>query len=128
MIAEQSILDTSVVVAIGRGETPEIPAQNAISTVTLCELHHGALVATEAQLPDRLALLTMVERTFEALPVDSRVAPVFGFVMAETRRRGRGRPRVADALIAATAMSHGLPLYTRDRDFERMPIPELVIV
>ena len=38
------------------------------------------------------------------------------------------RPGMADALIAATAISHGLPLYTRDRDFERLDVPGLVLI
>ena len=126
-MTSQALLDTSVVVAVSRGDTLELPENSAISTLTLCELHHGTLVASETQLAGRVAVLTQVERTFEALPIDSRVAPHFGYLMAESRRLGFGRPHVADALIAATAMSHGLPLYARDRDFERMPIPDLVI-
>ena len=33
-------------------------------------------------------------------------------------RRAGVRPRVLDALIAATAVEHGLPLVTQDDDFD----------
>lgn len=125
---ERGLLDTSVVISLARGEDLELPDQAAISTVTLCGLHHGVLVADDQRRPGRLATLAMVERTFEALLVDARVAPHYGHLVAEARRRGLGRPRTADALIAATAISHGLALYARDRDFERLAIPALRLV
>ena len=125
--AERGLLDTSVVIAVSKGVSLELPAQGAISVVTLCGLHHGALVSSGAQQGQRIAVLAAAERDFEVLPVDARVAPHFGRLMAEARSRGR-RPRVSDALIAATAISHALPLFSRDRDFERMEIPALQIV
>ena len=122
------LLDTSVVIAIARGEELELPDHVAISAVTLCELHHGVLIADDAVRPQRLNALVITERSFEALPVDARVAPHFGRLVAETRRRHGVRPKVADTLVAATALSHALPLYARDRDFERLDLPGLVLV
>jgi predicted nucleic acid-binding protein len=124
----RGLLDTSVVIAVGAGEEIALPEQCAISTITLCELHHGVLVAEEERRPGRLALLTAAERTFEALPVDARIAPHYGRLIATARAAAGRRPHVADALIAATAMSHGMPLYARDRDFERLDLPALVRV
>ncbi len=124
----RGLLDTSVVIAWARGEALELPEESAISTLTLCGLHHGVLVADETQRPGRLATLSVVERMFDALPVDARVAPHYGRLVSAARRSHGSRPRTADALIAATAISHGLALYARDRDFERMDIPELVMV
>jgi len=112
------LLDTSVVIALARGESMEVlPDRATISTVTLGGLHHGVLMADDRQRPGRLATLTMAERRFRALAVDERVAPHYGRIVAAARGRGGGRPRTADALIAATAAAHRLPLYTRDRDF-----------
>jgi predicted nucleic acid-binding protein len=122
------LLDTSVVIAVAQGERIELPERVAISIVTLCELHHGVLVAGDEARPGRLGTLIAVERMFEALPVDTRVAPHYGRLVAEARRRCGARPRVADTLLAATAQSHGLPLYTRDRDYERLDVPGLVFV
>jgi predicted nucleic acid-binding protein len=119
----RALLDTSFVIALGRGEDIALddpPAEAAISAVTLCGLHHGVLVADDEQRAGRLATLSFVERRFAVLPVDSRVAPHFGRLVADMRRRGRGRLGTSDALIAATAAAHDLPLITRDRDFQRL--------
>lgn len=113
----RGLLDTSVVIALARGESVELPDEAAISAITLCGLHHGVLVADDAQRPGRLATLAIAERRFQPLPVDERVAPHYGRIVAAARRGGGGRPRIADALIAATAAAHQLTLYTRDRDF-----------
>jgi len=123
----RGLLDTSVVIAVGRGEQVELPDESAISSVTLCELHHGVLLATDDQRPGRLATLTLVERRFRPLPVDEQVAPHYGRIVASARRARRRRPRVADALIAATAAAHGLTLYTRDSDLLGLPGVEAVV-
>jgi predicted nucleic acid-binding protein len=126
----RALLDTSFVIALARGEEMPLddpPEEAAISAVTLCGLHHGVLVATEAQRPGRLAALVFVERNFAALPVDAEIAPHYGRLMADSRRR-RAKLGTADALIAATAAAHRLPLITRDRDFARLAGVEAVIV
>ena len=127
----RALLDTSFVIALARGEEfalPDPPEEAAISAVTLCGLHHGVLVATEAQRPGRLATLAFVERHFATLPVDAEIAPHYGRLVAATRRRRGTRLATADALIAATAAAHRLPLITRDRDFARLAGLDVVIV
>lgn len=112
----RGLLDTSVVIALARGEAVELPEAAAISVVTLCGLHHGVLVADDRTRAGRLATLAMAERRFRPLPLDEVVAPHYGRIVADARRSGR-KPSTADALIAATAAAHDLPVYTRDRDF-----------
>jgi len=68
----------------------------------------------------RFRVLAHAERTFDALPVDALVALRYGQLVASVRRAGR-RLGVADALIAATAIAHGLALYTLDEDFRDVP-------
>lgn len=122
----RGLLDTSVVIALARGEPVELPDQAAISAVTLCDLHHGVLVAGDAERAGRLATLTMAERRFQPIPLDETVAPHYGRIVAASRAGGGGRPHVGDALIAATAAAHDLPLYTRDRDFRDLPGVEMI--
>jgi hypothetical protein len=57
-------------------------------------------------------------KSFEPLPVDADVARAYGRVyaaVAAAGRKARGR-RLADLLIAATAVAANLPLYTRHPD------------
>lgn len=127
----RALLDTSFVIALARNEEMTIdgpPAEAAISAVTVCGLHHGVLVADDDQRPGRLATLAYAERRFAVLPIDSRVAPHYGRLLAAFRRDGRGRLATADALIAATAAAHDLPLITRDRDFELLDGLDVVVV
>ena len=70
----------------------------------------------------------MAQRDFDAFPVDYRVAPRFGELLARARQKTKARPDVADTLIAATAMAYNLPLLTRDKDFEAFQGVEVVFV
>ena len=128
---KRALLDTSFVIALARGENPQLadpPEEAAISAITLCGLHHGVLVATDAQRPGRLATLAFVERHFAAIPIDAEIAPHYGRLLAEARRRRGAKLATADALIAATAAAHRLPLITRDHDFARLEGVDAVIV
>lgn len=125
----RALLDTSVVISLARGEQLDIaspPDEAAIAAITLCGLHHGVLVADDRQRPGRLATLAYVERRFAVLDLDARVAPHFGRIVAAARAEGR-RPGTADALIAATAAAHRLPVLTRDRDFAGLPGVDVVL-
>lgn len=125
---ERGLLDTSVVIAAAEGAEMELPDRAAISVVTLCELHHGVLRAGGREQSRRIAVLAATERSFEVMPVDSRVAPHYARLMAASQAGRAGRAPTADVLIAATAISHALPLYTRDADFERLEVPALRLV
>ena len=109
----RALLDTSVLVA---GRFDHLPGQLAISSASLAELHFGVRVASEDALrAARLQRLTLVERSFEPLPVDDRVARSYGLLAAAVVRGGRPpRRRVLDLLIAATAHAHGARLYTHN--------------
>ena len=128
---KRALLDTSLVISLARGEDLTLedpPEEAAISAVTLCGLYHGVLVATDKQRPGRLATLIFAERRFAALPIDTRIAPHYGRLLADTRRRRRQKLQTADALIAATAAAHELPLITRDRDFANLDDINAIIV
>lgn len=57
----------------------------------------------------------MLQRTFDALPVDDGVAASYGRLAAEVVHAGRRpRARALDLLIAATAHAHDARLYTRN--------------
>jgi hypothetical protein len=110
---ERAILDTSVVVSEG---IAPIPGVLAISAVTLAELHFGILVAkTPETRAERLRRLSVLQRRFDALPIDDAVAASYGRLAAAVVDAGRQpRRRVMDLMIAATAHAHGARLYTRN--------------
>ncbi len=96
--------------------------------VTLAELHIGVLLAEEPRIrAQRMRSLSEVERGFDALPVDKDVARNFAMVVADARKRGR-KPKIMDAWIAATAVTHDLPVYTQDADFDDLADVQVVRV
>lgn len=117
----RGVLDTSAVLLLPRIEEPTVlPDEPVITAVTLAELSVGPLVAcSEAEQAARQAHLQQAEADFDPLPFDAAAARAFGRVAAGLRRAGhKPTARAFDALIAATAISVGLPLYTANpRDF-----------
>jgi len=116
----RGLLDTSAVIDLASLDAHTLPAECAVSAITLGELSVGALVATNArERVARQAHLQQAEADFDPLPFDAACARAFGRVAASLRRSGRKtHARAYDALIAATAIAHGLPLYTRNpKDF-----------
>lgn len=111
----KAILDTSITIAT---DVPPIDGELAISAVTLAELHFGVLVArTQPVRAERLRRLLLLERTFDALPLDAAVAASYGQLASAVAAAGRKpRARSMDLLIAATAHAHSARLYTRNPD------------
>lgn len=116
---ERGLLDTSVVVDLKNLSADALPRTSAISAITLAELAAGPLATDD---PDerarRQARLQQTEAQIAPLAFDAEAARAFGQVYARVRAAGRsarGR-RAVDLLIAAAAVAHGLPLYTRNPD------------
>jgi len=109
----RAILDTSVVLAHG---LQPLEGELAISAITLAELYFGVLIAKESGIrAERLRRLLILQRTFDALPLDGAVAASYGQVAAAVVEAGRQpRARSMDLLIAATAHAHSARLYTRN--------------
>lgn len=113
------LLDTSAAIDLGALDPADLPDECVISAITLAELSVGALVATNPrQREARQAHLQQAEADFEPLPFDAACARTFGRVAASSLRRSGRKPaaRAYDALIAATALTHELPVYTRNPD------------
>ncbi len=115
----RGIADTSVVIDLGRLDRRDLPAELAISAVTLAELAAGPHATSDrAEQARRQDTLQRAEATFDALPFDAASARAYGRVYAAVSaggRKARGR-RALDLLIAATALAAGSPLYTRNPD------------
>lgn len=118
-VSTQGVLDTSTVVLLGRLEDASVlPSEPLITSVTLAELAVGPLVTDDKEeRARRQAHLQQAEADFVPLPFDASAARAFGEVATSLRRSGRkASARAYDAMIAATALANGLPVYTCNPD------------
>lgn len=116
------LLDTSVFIA---RETDRplglLPDRVAISVVTIGELELGVLAAIDEEVLARRADTLALARQSDPLPVTEPVMSAWARLVIDCRRAGVHRTvRLTDALIAATAVVHGLPVVTQDEDFDQM--------
>ena len=113
----RALIDTSVVIDLERIDPLDLPAELAVSAVTLAELAAGPhATADPVERARRQDRLQRAEATFDPMPLDTTVARAYGRVYAAVAgagRKARGR-RALDLLIAATALAAGLPVYTRN--------------
>lgn len=119
------MLDTSAVIRLGDvADVATLPEESVISAVTLAELSVGPLVAEDPMVrAARQQHLQLAEADLGVIPFGPEAARAFGQVAASLRAAGRTtRARAYDALIAASALAEGLPLYTANpRDFAGIP-------
>jgi len=131
-VTSRGILDTSTLILLGRiSDVSSLPDEPLITAITLAELSVGPLVAaTDAERAARQAHLQAAESDFEPLSFDAAAARAFGAVAASLRRVGRTpAARVYDAMIAAVALAHELPVHTCNaRDFEGIDALEVIAV
>ena len=117
----QLLLDTSILIERERGAALKLSddATWGISAITIAELNLGVLRARSA-LDHQRRLTTFLDASSRlVLPFDDTVARTFAEIVAWAESHGR-RPPTADAVIAATAATHGATLVTLDQGFEAL--------
>jgi predicted nucleic acid-binding protein len=126
-LPRQGMLDTNIMILRRWIDPGQLPDEMAISAVTLAELSagpHEVRRNTEQDMYDehaerarRLELLQRAESEFDPVPFGAEAARIFGRVTAAVIAAGRKpQRRIADLLIAATAIAEGLPLFTTNPD------------
>ncbi|MEV0382172.1 type II toxin-antitoxin system VapC family toxin [Nonomuraea sp. NPDC050643] len=119
---ERGVLDTNIVAAFKLFDSAELPVESAITAVTLGELSRGPYATDDPiKRAGRVAVLQHAEAAFgDPLPYDAEAARMFGQLCAVVYAQGRQpRSRTADLMIAATAASNELPLFTANpKDFD----------
>lgn len=119
---ENGLLDTSVFIA-QEAERPlgELPAHVAVSVVTIGELQLGVLAAQQDAVRARRADTLSLARAADPIPVSEAVMVAWARLVTDCRRADIHRAvKLTDALIAATAIEHGLPVITQDDDYGRI--------
>jgi predicted nucleic acid-binding protein len=116
------LLDTSVFIAREDGRAlGELPERVAVSVVTLGELQLGVLSAADDRTRARRADTLALARAADPIPISEAVMGAWARLVADCKAAGIHRTvRLTDALIAATAIEHGLPVVTQDSDYERI--------
>ena len=120
---QRGLLDTNILILRRRIDPAALPAEVAITAITLAELPAGPHYVRTGQKPGdyeehaerarRLDVLQRAESEFDPVPFDAEAARVFGRVTAAVIASGRSpRRRLADLMIAAIAIAEDLPLFT----------------
>jgi predicted nucleic acid-binding protein len=112
------VIDTSIIAALKLYEPAELPDRMLITAITLGELSYGPHATDDpVKRARRVAVLQHAESTFDPIPYDQNAARLYGQICAAVRMAGRQpRSRASDLMIAATAGSNNLPLYTANPD------------
>lgn len=122
MTAPAGLLDTSVFIARESGrELGELPADVAVSVVTIGELKLGVLATADPETRARRAATLDLAREADPLPIGEAVMVAWARLVSDCAAAGiTGAVKLTDSLIAATAVEHGIPVVTQDSDFEEM--------
>ena len=116
------LLDTSVFIARESGRAvANLPQRVALSVITIGELQLGVLNADDSLTRSRRADTLVLARAADPIPVSEVVMVSWARLVADCRAAGVHRAvKLTDALIAATAIEHGLPVVTQDADFDQI--------
>ncbi len=131
--APRGILDTSVLIDLETIDPSLLPVEVAISSITMAQLSAGPHATGDlAERSRRVDRLQRAEAAFDPLPFDIEAARAYGRVFSAAMAAGhkaRGQ-RAVDLLIAAAALSAGLPLFTRNEaDFAAVTdLVDIVVV
>jgi predicted nucleic acid-binding protein len=122
---EQGLLDTNIMILRRWIEPAELPAEMAISAITLAELSAGPHQVRagqddyeeHAERARRMDVLQRAESEFDPIPFDAEAARIYGRICAAVMAAGRTpRRRTADLMIASIAVAEELPLFTTNPD------------
>lgn len=118
--ATRGLLDTSVFIAreLGRPlENELLPEESAVSAITVGELQAGVLAAGDTVVRARRLATLETLSDVEVLAVDEAVAASWALLRVHLAESDR-RLNVNDLWIAATALTHRIPVVTQDDDFD----------
>ncbi len=131
-MSQAYLLDTNILSELGKLQPDSKVIQFVtqqeqawLSIITVHELEYGLSLLPEgnrrSQLAETIQLLLNQYAAF-VLPIQQEEAKQAALLRAAAKQQGRVL-HLADALIAGTALAHGLPIATRNmKDFEGLGI------
>lgn len=122
MTGSKCLLDTSVIIHFfkkGNNVAARIKTFSEIyvSSIAVGELYYGAY--NSADIARHIQLTNSFLQNCKILPVDNVTADMYGSIKTSLKRKGKPIPE-NDIWIAATALQHGLLLYTADNHFKEV--------
>ncbi|GBE63909.1 ribonuclease VapC8 [Mycobacterium sp. MFM001] len=130
--AEVGLVDTSVFIARESGRAlAKLPERVALSVITIGELQLGVINASDSATKARRADTLALARAADPIPVSEAVMVSWARLVADCQVAGVHRAvKLTDALIAATAIEHGLPVIAQDADFDQIAraCPALTVI
>jgi len=103
-----NLLDTDIVIELLKEKKYEV---GAISVITIIKVLRGI------KAPKRPKVKKLLEESFDLLSLDNKVIESYCNIYQRLKEEGMLIPD-ADILIAATAISQGIGLKTRDEHFK----------
>ena len=124
------ILDTSRYDDLNRGvaEAVQVIATASeiwVPLIVLGELRAGFVGGSQTALNEQLLLKFLSKPAIEVLLPDASTSEFYAYTFDSLRRSGTPIP-TNDIWIAALAIQHNLPIYSRDRHFQVVPGVQLV--
>lgn len=99
----------------------QLPEHVTVSVVTIGELKLGVINASDNVIRARRADTLALARAADPIPIGEAVMEEWAALVADCRAAGTHRTvKLTDALIAASAVEHGLPVVTQDEDYEQI--------
>ena len=125
------LIDASVFIAVeqGRALGPQPEGDARLSVATLTELLVGVRRAADEPTREWRQRTASGLNSFIPVPFDENVAVRLAELLATARDQGR-RAGAMDAIVAATALTHDLAVWTQDADFDVLAelAPDLRVV
>src|SRR5262252_7623747 len=124
----RAIADTSVFIGL---EAARLDAARfadfewGISAITLGELRLGVLAAADPEAASRRLSTYQLAQRFEAIAIDEAVSDAWALLVSRLREAGKKVP-INDSWIAATAITHQVPIVTQDSDYDAMPDVQVI--
>ncbi|MBN1102059.1 MAG: type II toxin-antitoxin system VapC family toxin [Deltaproteobacteria bacterium] len=119
------LIDTNIYSSALKGEDHAVSVLQQAPEIGICAISIGELLSGfkggKKEKENRKELAEFLDAPRVRLyGIDEDTGEFYASVLNDLRRKGSPIP-TNDLWIASVALQHGLPLFTRDRHFERVP-------